>query len=142
MDVQTVGTIIVSVGTVIVAWVGWNALRVSQRVQADSALERARADARDRLIWMQTLLNAVPGVPDARAAQNREVYEDLQRWMLTALATAGLRDALPKATMLAIRPFDDPWAGMIELRDLARDELHRALEHESRSLVRVSPAAR
>lgn len=51
--------------------------------------------------------------------------------MLTCLAAGALRGALPITQAVAERPFSEPWAGMDELRELARQELHEKLEHSS-----------
>jgi ABC-type nickel/cobalt efflux system permease component RcnA len=110
-------------------WVAWRALRLSQMVGDNAAREHKRELDHARLMWMQTLLNEVQPTLNARAADEQKVYEDRQRWMLTCLATAGLRRTLPATQELAERPFSEPWKGMVELADRARAELHNALEH-------------
>lgn len=115
---------------VVALYVGWRALRISRDVRRDAASERERADLRDLLMWMQTLLNAAPGIVDARFGDNEDLYEDRQRCMLTALATAGLRDRLPETRALAERPFSELYGpGIVELSNPARHELHDALEY-------------
>ena len=94
----------------------------------DSKRELERSDDRQRLMWMQTLLNTLDPLVQARANDNDTSYLDQQRWMLSSLAAGGLRDSLPTTQALARRPFSDGWAGMIEAADDARRELHRQLE--------------
>lgn len=114
-------------------FVGWKALRISHLVQQDSRRERERADARERLMWMQTLLNELDPLTQARAAEDRQKYEDRQRWMLTALSAGALRETLPTVRSLAERPFGS-WSGFDDFRERARQELHRAIEHSAARL--------
>lgn len=128
MDVA-VGVAQIIIG-VVALYVGWRALTISKEVQQDAVSERGRADLRELLMWMQTLLNPIPGIADARFADNEALYEDRQRWMLSGLATAGLRERLPETRALAERPFSEPYGpGIVELTKRARRELHDALEY-------------
>jgi hypothetical protein len=120
------GSVQVLIGAVAL-FVAWKALKISERVERDSRRERERSDDRQRLMWMQTLLNELTPVTEARAANSERDYGDRQRWMLTCLAAGALRDALPITQAVAERPFSEPWAGMDELREQARQELHEKL---------------
>jgi hypothetical protein len=112
-------------------YIGFKALRISERVEKDAKLERQRAEQHDRLIWMQTILNHVDPLAALRAAEDERAYVEKQRWMQTCLARGGLRDDLPITKALTEREFAEPWEGMIELRDEAREELFRKLDHVS-----------
>jgi hypothetical protein len=111
--------------------IGRDALKVSERVEQDARSERERADHRDRLMWMQTLLNELRPVQEAMAAPHETEYHNRQRWMKTCLATAGLRDRLPATVAVSERPYSDGWPGMVADVDKAWTELHDALEHEA-----------
>jgi hypothetical protein len=110
-------------------YVAWEALKISRQIQQDEIQERERADDRQRLMWMQTLLNSLTPVTDARAANNEREYTDGQRWMLSCLAAGSLRNELPLTQTFAQRPFSEPWAGMDAMREQARLELHEKLEY-------------
>ena len=94
-------------------YIGWKALRISERVEKDAKLERKRADERDRLMWMHTILNHVDPLAALRAADDQRAYDEKQRWMQTCLARGGLRDDLPITRALTEREFAEPWEGMI-----------------------------
>ena len=107
--------------------IGRAALRVSERALADANRQRQRADQRERLQWMQTLLNELQPLQQARAANDDRIYRDRQRWIRTALAVSGLRAELPATVALSNRPHEEGWAGMVDTVDKAWEEIHDAL---------------
>jgi hypothetical protein len=126
------GTLQVAIGA-IALWVAWKALVISRDLQRDAERERTRAANRDRLMWMQTLLNQLGPLQNEGSAHEIE-YMDLQRWMKTCLAVGGLRKRLPLTMGLTDRPFSDGssdgWPGFVEAVAAARKEIHEALELE------------
>src|SRR4051794_24513550 len=84
------GSLQVFIGAIALG-VAWRSLTISAQVVRDSRRERERADERERLMWMQTLLNELKPIENARAANNEREYVDRQRWMRTCLATGALR---------------------------------------------------
>ena len=82
-------------------WVAWRALVISNDVQASATRERELSDLRQRLMWMQTLLNEVEPLWIARRDMKEFEFENRQRWMLTVLASGALRDVLPHTRKMA-----------------------------------------
>ena len=110
------------------AWIGYKAFKLSAQVQREAVEQRNRADARDRLMWMHTVLNDLTPLQEAMGAPHETVYLDRQRWMRTGLAVGGLRKRLPKTAALSERPFSEGWTGMVEAVEEARQEIYGAGE--------------
>lgn len=108
-------------------WIGYRALRISDEMQKTSTRQQDRADARDRLMWMHTVLNDLTPLQEAMAAPHETAYNDRQRWMRTGLAVGALRPLLPKTAALADRPFSDGWNGMVAaVEEVPARDLHGA----------------
>ena len=111
--------------------VGAKALRVSERVERDSVRERDRADDRQRLMWLQTLLNELVPLQEEELRPHERGYLDRQRWIRTCLAVGGLRYRLPETAALSDRPFVGGSQDVVDAVDRAWQEIHHVLEVEA-----------
>jgi hypothetical protein len=98
---------------------------------------RQRSDARERLMWMQTIRNELRDMP--AAAESELSYEDRRRWMRTCLALSaafGRRAKLPALGELTSLSFAEAQVRKLSLRDAARREIDGALEAEADRIAR------
>jgi hypothetical protein len=98
--------------------------------------ESVRAGNRERLSWMHEALNQLDRLQQEALAPHPRQYVELQQWLKTSLAVAGVRKQLPLTVALAERPIpgdpndNDQRAEMVEAVEEARAELLAALERD------------
>jgi hypothetical protein len=123
------GLVVAAVAT----WIAYLALVVSRGAQQDARHERDRADAHERLRWIEALLEHLRRLQDAQASSRAEEFRDLQMAMRASLAIGGLRRQLPVTAILSERPFSEAaargkpgWQPFLLTVEAVRDELFDA----------------
>ena len=117
----------------IAAWaikIGRDALEVSRRVATDSRRERARGDARYRLLALHDLLDVLEPMRIARATLDNDAWTARQQWVRTLLASASLRDQFPVIVALSERDIVATEEETQRMLRQAREELLNELEVE------------